>query len=232
MNHEQPEPEHNGRAPSWVPVADVAAFAVAAIGMVIGFGWWFDQTKPRRPLPVFSTIQHDLEATERSGRTVRLSSLRGKVTVMAHIYTVCPHGCLAVLGEMLKLQKEFGARSDFHLVSVSVVPEHDTAAFLHSFTEGMGLRPQDPWWFLTGDRERLWGFMTEELGLNKPEPIPEPERLNPLDLYAHDLRIVLVDRAGRVRGYYDVLHPQPDIASLMREKLQSDTRLLLDDPQS
>ena len=58
-------------------------------------------------LPVLAHVEHDCEATERSGQTVHLSSLRGKVCAIAYIYTVCPHGCAVVIGEMLKLEKEF-----------------------------------------------------------------------------------------------------------------------------
>ena len=101
---------------------------------------------------------------------------------------------------------------------------------MSSFAEGLSMRPQDPWWFLTGDQKKLWSFMTDELGLTPAKAIPEDERLNPLDLYAHDLRIVLVDRNGNVRGYYDVFHPEPGIAELMREKLRTDTQRLLDEP--
>lgn len=182
------------------------------------------------PLPVLGRIQHPLDAIERSGRPVSTDSLRGKVCAVAYVYTVCPHGCIAVIGEMKKLLRDFGSHKDFHLLSVSVVPERDTAEFMRSFADGLGLKPEDPWWFLTGDQKRLWAFMTDELGLTEARSIPEDERLNPLDLYAHDLRIVLVDRNSNVRGYYDVFHPQPEIAEVMREKLHTDTQRLLNEP--
>lgn len=181
-------------------------------------------------LPKISHLKNDLETVERSGKLVKLSELDGKVRVFAYIYTVCPHGCAAIIGEMLKLEKTFGERTDFQQVSVSVVPERDSPAMLSAYAEGIGLKPQAPWWFLTGERQKLEGFMTESLKLDAPEIIPEEERLNPLDLYAHDLRIVVVDRQGFVRGYYAVFHPQAEIASLMKERLHQDVQRLLDDP--
>ena len=212
----------------WLPVV---AITLGAVGLVLAFGWLADQAKPRKAPQVYSAVTQDLAASERSGRTVQVSALRGKVTVIAHVYTVCPHGCMAVLGEMTKLLREFGTHEDFHLVSVAVIPSHDTPEFLRSFAGGMSIADDAPWWFLTGEEKTLWGFMTDALGLNKPEPIPEPERLNPLDLYAHDLRLVLLDRQQRVRGYYDVTHPQPEIAQLMRERLHRDTEFLLNHPE-
>jgi cytochrome oxidase Cu insertion factor (SCO1/SenC/PrrC family) len=184
------------------------------------------------PPKILSQIKGDLQATERSGQAVQLSSLRGKVIVVAYIYTICPHGCAAVVDRMQKLLREFGPRPDFHLVSIAVVPERDTPEFFRAYAEGIGVKPSDPWWFITGERQRLWDFMSSELKLEPAKDIPVKERLNPFDLYEHDLRIVLVDRVGQVRGYYSVFHPEPEIASLMGEKLQNDVRLLLDQPKS
>ena len=91
------------------------------------------------------------------------------------------------------------------------------------------MKAGDPWWFVTGDQKLAWAFMTDALKLDAPKPIPEDERVNPLDFYSHDLRIVLADREGRVRGYYAVFHPQPEVASLMTQRLHRDVRALLDE---
>ncbi len=203
---------------------------------LVGGSWFLHKSLHRAtfhhqpPPPVLWDTNAEFVATERSGREVRWADLRGKVVVCASLYTVCPHGCAAVVGEMQKLLRDFGNRADFHLVSVAVAPERDTPQLLDSFAGALNLKPSDPWWFVTGTRESLWGFLSDRLRLETPRPIPEAERLNPLDFYEHDLRIVLVDRAGRVRGHYQVFHPEPDMGALMREKLEADTLRLLDDP--
>lgn len=202
----------------------------ACLLLITAYGRFLDRALPKAKLPVLAPPFEDIVLTERSGRAVHLGDLRGKVTVLACIYTVCPHGCAAVVGEMQKLHREFGTRSDFHLVSLAVAPERDTASFLSSYAEGLGVKAGDPWWFVTGDQKLTWSFMTDSLKLDAPKPIPEDERVNPLDFYSHDLRIVLVDRQGRVRGYYAVFHPQPEIAALMAERLHRDVRALLDEP--
>lgn len=208
------------------------------IGVIIGMlallvmaGRLIDKRRPVGQLPVYSRIAGDLVATNRDGSEVRLSALRGKVFTCAYLYTVCPHGCAAVVGQMMKLQNAHGARTDFHQVSITVAPEHDTPAFLNTYAEGIGLQPRDPWWLMTGEQKRLWSFMDTQLKLAPAKPIPLDERLNPLDLYQHDLRIVLIDRQGRVRGYYEVFHSESEIAQLMIEKLQRDVITLLDHPE-
>ena len=212
---------------SWVRM--VLGIGMAIAGVLV-LGHYARQALPQAPLPIVTQIHGDLEATERSGQTVKLSALRGKVTVMACLYTVCPHGCAAVVAQMQKLNTAYRTRPDFHLVSLAVAPERDTSGFLKAYAEGVGARPEDPWWFVTGEQQRIWDYMTYDLQLQHPLPIPEEKRINPLDLYEHDLRMVLIDRQGRVRGYYAVFHPQAEIATLMTEKLSRDVQRLLDNP--
>lgn len=57
--------------------------------------------QPQEPaLPVLATTRSDFTATERDGMQVRWKDLRGKVVICAYLYTVCPHGCAAVVGQM------------------------------------------------------------------------------------------------------------------------------------
>jgi len=212
---------------SWVRMGLGIGMALAGVLML---GHYATQALPKPPLPLVAQIHGDLEATERSGQTVKLSALRGKVTVMACLYTVCPHGCAAVVAQMQRLNAAHRTRPDFHLVSLAVAPERDTPGFLKAYGEGVGAKPEDPWWFVTGNQQRIWDYMTYDLQLQAPAPIPAEKRLNPLDLYEHDLRLVLIDRQGRVRGYYAVFHPQPEIAALMAEQLGRDVQRLLDNP--
>jgi cytochrome oxidase Cu insertion factor (SCO1/SenC/PrrC family) len=209
----------------WISIAIVVLVAGS-----LGFNQLLERTLPKPKLPILTTIKGDLDAIERSGQKVKFSDLRGKVTVCAFIYTICPHGCAAVMGEMQKLNREHASRMDFQLVSLALLPERDTPEFLKVFAEGLQVKPSDPWWFLSGDRQRVWDFMTQELKLERAKEIPEDERLNPLDLFEHDLRIVLIDKLGQVRGYYAVFHPQAEIAKLMADKLQRHVTQLLDEP--
>ncbi|MDI1310901.1 SCO family protein [Prosthecobacter sp.] len=219
--------EHRVSTGSWVRMGLGIGMALAG---VLVLGHYARQALPQAPLPIVAQIHGDLDVTERSGQTVKLSAVRGKVTVMACLYTVCPHGCAAVVAQMQKLNTAYRKRPDFHLVSLALAPERDTSDFLKAYAEGVGARAEDPWWFVTGEQQRIWDYMTDELQLQAPAVIPEEKRLNPLDLYEHDLRLVLIDRQGRVRGYYSVFHPQPEIATVMIEKLDRDVQRLLDNP--
>lgn len=220
--------QNNLGAGPWLRIG--LGIAMAIIG-VVTFGRHVGQSLGQKPLPVVHQIQGDLEATERHGQKVKLSALRGKVTVMACLYTVCPHGCAAIIAQMQRLNADFGARADFHQVSLAVAPERDTSGFLKAYAEGVGVKDGDPWWFVTGEQQRIWDFMSQELQLQQAAPIPVEKRVNPLDLYEHDLRMVLIDRQGRVRGYYSAFHPQREIAEVMTAKLYRDVQSLLENPE-
>jgi cytochrome oxidase Cu insertion factor (SCO1/SenC/PrrC family) len=212
------------------------------IGMLIGIvgvlvavlylGRMAVSTLPKPPLPVLAPAwTGSLTLTERDGQPRTLPDLlQGKVTICASLYTVCPHGCAAIVAEMRKLNEAHRGHPDFQQLSLALAPERDNASFLKSYAEGIGVKPGDPWWFLTGPQQGVWDYLTQAQKLDPPRPIPEEKRLNPLDFYEHDLRIVVLDRQGRVRGYYSVFHPQPEIAETMSQKLARDVERLLENP--
>ena len=181
-------------------------------------------------IPVLGKVSGDLKGVERMGRDIRFSELSGKVTVLSHLYTVCPHGSKAVIEAMRGLNEEFGARPDFHQVSMSAATERETPAFFRTYAEVIGVGQKAPWWFVTVERPHLNVFTKDQLGLKPSLLIPEEERLNVFDLYENDLRLVLLDRQGQVRGRYPVFHPDPDIGASSVEMLRRDVRQLLNEP--
>jgi len=210
----------------------IGGVIVLVISLSVAYSRFLQTALPKAELPVFATVKSDLEATERSGKTVHFSDLKGKVIVAAYLYTQCPHGCAAVTAQLQKLNQEFTTHPGIQLLSVAIQPERDSVAMLKGYAEAVGATEKSPWWFITGDRQKLWDFMTKEVGMVPAKLIPEDERITPEDQYEHDLRIALLDGQGRVRGYYAVFHPQPEIASLMAERLHDHVHQLLDHPHS
>jgi cytochrome oxidase Cu insertion factor (SCO1/SenC/PrrC family) len=187
---------------------------------------------PAQDLPILGQITNLPNATERTGETVKLNDLRGKVTVMGQLYTVCPHGSLAVIKAMTALNKAYGERPDFHQVSLATVGAQDTPELFQAYANNLGLTSKTPWWFAIVPPDALPRFLIQDLGLNAPKPIPAEERLNPLDLYENDLRLVLLDRQGRIRGRYSVFHPDPAIGEAAAADLQRAVQQLLNQPAS
>ena len=157
---------------------------------------------------------------------------KGKVVVAAYAYTRCPHGCAGVAAQMKKLNDAFADQTDrLHFVSIAVWPAIDTPEVFKAYATSLEIPDSAPWWWLSTDRDKTWAFMTDQLGFGPSREVPEAERLNPEDWVEHDLRAVLLDSNLRVRGYYEVMHPQTEVAQMAYEKLQRDITTLLNESE-
>lgn len=85
------------------------------------------------------------------------------------------------------------------LLTISVDPEFDTPEVMKKYGEALEA-DFDSWTFLTGDKEKIWDFSRNQLGMAVAENPTDP--LIPI---AHESKFVLIDRGGRIRGYFDSL---------------------------
>lgn len=137
----------------------------------------------------------DVQLTERSGKPMRLSALRGKVWVANFIFTRCAGSCLVMSSKMERLQDSISRHGDVMLVSFTVDPDNDTPGRLSSYAQGYHAR-EGKWLFLTGGRDQMQGLARDafHLGLQ--------EGTDPKEPIIHSKRFVLIDRTGHIRGYY------------------------------
>jgi protein SCO1/2 len=148
----------------------------------------------REPEPMIYYPVPDFSLQERSGRTVTLNDLAGKVWIADFIFTNCAGTCPLMTERMRKLQDTVPA--EVRMVSFTVDPSRDTTGALAAYAAKHGA-DENRWLFLTGEKQALFdlsikGFklaLLEESG-SEVEPI------------THSTRFVLVDRQGRIRGYY------------------------------
>lgn len=168
-----------------------------------------------RKLPIKSRLEDNLRATERSGGKVDLLELRGKVLVAGHVYTRCPRGCAGLAVIMKEIQDEFGGDPNLHLLSFTVDPANDGPEQLSEFADLHGITG-DNWWFLTDQEQpkELQKYLVSQFRFRPSLPIKPEDRLNELDLWAHDMSLALVDHEGHVRFYYLVLDPTHGEAQL------------------
>ena len=158
-----------------------------------------------KPLPVYNQVP-DFVLTAQSGREFRRQALEGKVWVADFIFTTCAGPCPRMSSQMHQLQTQV---KDVTLVSFTVDPEHDTPQVLADYARKFQAEP-DRWYFLTGSRDNLQVVMRQAFMLGDVN-------------MAHSTRFVLVDRKGRVRGYYettdagDLKRLAGDIGRLNRE---------------
>jgi len=147
---------------------------------------------------VLATVP-DFSLIDQRGADFRSAELRGQIWVANFIFTRCTSMCPILTGEMLDLQARMAADpvgNRVRLVSFSVDPEHDRPAVLADYAASHGADPEH-WTFATGERDEIWELSTRGFKLAVGE---EPQGAD--DPLFHSDRLVLVDAAGRIRGYY------------------------------
>jgi cytochrome oxidase Cu insertion factor (SCO1/SenC/PrrC family) len=207
----------------WVPII------IMALGLVVFYNYAVMQSirqKDQRP-PYLTRLETDLEdLTERSGKKVKLSDLKGKVMIIAHVYTTCPMGCATIVEEMKKLHAEFGKDKNLHFVSVAIDP-NDDATRMKQYAEGNEIKSEDQWWFINGDQTKIRRYLTQVLKFYTLIELPPEQQTSVVDKYKHDMRIALVDAAGHLRGMHDILNSDEQLRELHRAKLRKDIAYVL-----
>lgn len=150
--------------------------------------------------------------TERSGRTVTDADLAEDVWIASFLFTRCPSSCPKIAAVLHGLQAGRLKDVPVRLVSVSVDPEHDTPEVLAAFARAQDADP-DRWWFLTGDKGRIYRLILEEFHL----PVA-PGAEGSAEAVAHSDRLALVDRGNRVVGIFSSNDPEAIDALVARAK--------------
>lgn len=184
--------------------------AVASVAMVLFFHN-LGRAVPEQPVSQvrdvgketvesFFPIKEDLELVNQEGEEVKLSDIRGKVTVVTEFFAVCPHCAVRSGIELRELIERFGSNPDFRIVCISVDPETDGPVELKAYAEALDADPRN-WWFATaGSKEQTHRYLEKVLGF-----MGIRERRDPVDIasngrYSHDLGLMLVDRDFNVVG--------------------------------
>ena len=146
-----------------------------------------------RQLPEWRLVDQD-------GESFGSADLAGEAYVASFVFTRCATVCPRLTSEVSRLQRRFREEGveGVRLVSFSVDPEHDTPARLLDYAGSRGL-DLERWSFVTGAEEAMRSVVLDGFAL------PMGERLDlagGLVDVAHATRLVLVDRAGGIRGYY------------------------------
>ena len=143
-------------------------------------------------LPSFELVNQDAQP-------FGSAQLAGKIWIADFIFTSCPGPCPIISTRMSELQKPL-EKTDVHFVSFTVDPEKDTPEVLREYAEKVHAQPAR-WDFLTGSRPEIYALARDGFKLAVSDGSEET------GVPVHSTRVVLVDRHGTIRGYYDALAP-------------------------
>ncbi|WP_437681245.1 SCO family protein [Sorangium sp. So ce131] len=172
-------------------MALAALVALASVGGAV-LGRAAEPPALRLPLPAF-------ELTDQRGQRFGLEQLRGRVWIADFIFTTCPTVCPKLTARMKEIQREGRGLGDaLHLVTFTVDPENDTPEVLAAYAAAQGL-DLDRWTLLTGPLDQIESTIVKgfKIAMGKQESSPG------LFSIFHGERLVLVDKEGVIRGYYE-----------------------------
>lgn len=142
------------------------------------------------------------ELTDQQGRKFDRTLLDGHVWVADFVFTTCQGPCPRMSSHMRALQN--ATDSQVKLVSFTVDPDNDTPPVLAAYARKFGAEA-GRWSFLTGDKGTLNTLDQDAFKLGTIGAGMD-----------HSTRFVLVDKKGRIRGYYGIAQGDP-VAKLSKD---------------
>lgn len=140
-------------------------------------------------IPGFSFINQD-------GTVVNNTFVDNKVWVANYFFSVCPTICPPMMSNLKKVQDAVGDTADFRMISFTVDPKRDVPTVLHHYAQGRQINTSN-WQLATGNKKELYRFARTGLFIEAIDGSGED------DDFIHSEKIVLIDRTGHIRGYYD-----------------------------
>ena len=169
----------------------------------------------QRTIPTHGTVPI-FQLTNQDGKPFGSAQLRGKIWIADFIYTTCPGPCPMISGRMSELQQPL-QNTDVHLVSFTVDPAKDTPEALRAYAQKFHAEP-GRWDFLTGPQPIIYELSRDGFKLAVSDGRDDA------GVPVHSTRMILVDRRGDIRGYYDAAEPDAitklvaDTTHLLREQ--------------
>ena len=150
--------------------------------------------------------------TNQDGKTITDQDVKGKVCVVSYFFATCKGICPRMNENMTQVYKAYRGNKDVIILSHTVDPKKDTVAALKAYSLRFDADPNQ-WMFLTGSKKELYDMARYSYLINAKE---DTVGVNIENDFIHDEHYSLVDRHGRIRGFYNGLE-QSDIKKLIED---------------
>ena len=152
----------------------------------------------------------DISLVDQNGKSIVLSTLKGRPLLIDFIYTSCPGPCRTITQSMERVARKLGPAlgQQVTFVSISIDPEHEGPPQLLNYSKALDA-DRTGWLFLSGSPDQIDATLAA-FGLRR-ERAPNGE-------IEHLEEVILVGADGREFKIYkgDVLHPDSVFADLQR----------------
>lgn len=182
----------------------IAGVVLAALLTAAGFAVIKEAELSRSNTESYSRLS-DFMLINTDGTPFTLNDLRGKVSLVNFTCVDCDPRAAGASVEMAVLYEKYKHSDKLQFVSITTNPDKDTPDALKQYGEELGV-VDNRWRFLWGQPDEVRRLIEEDFHLS-------------WDLsYERRTSLVLVDQAGRVRGYYE--YDSPDVIELLQEHIR------------
>jgi protein SCO1/2 len=144
-------------------------------------------------IPPFKLIDQD-------GKFVDQSVVKDKIYIADFFFTRCGTICPKISSQLTRVQDIFVNNPDIVFLSHTVDPEHDRPEQLKAYARKYEAIP-GRWYFLTGSKAEIYDLAMH--GYYLPAVDKGVREGKPDETFIHSQKLVLVDKQGIVRGFYD-----------------------------
>ncbi len=137
---------------------------------------------------------------DQNGDTVSQSLVKGKLYVASFFFTRCGTICPKISSQLTRVQSIFQQNPDILFLSHTVDPEHDRPEQLKAYAKRYEAI-SGKWYFLTGTKADIYELAMH--GYYLPTVDAGLKEGKPDETFIHSEKLVLVDKDGIVRGFYD-----------------------------
>lgn len=201
----------------------LVSFFILLSAVFMGYFYKVSHEEKKSNLPVLGNPGHHVAAfsfINQDGKTITNEDVKGKIYVVEYFFTTCKGICPRLNENLTHVYQAFRGNKNVLILSHTVDPLKDTVKAMKEYSLRFDADPSQ-WMFLTGDKKKLYDMARYSYLISAQD---DTTGVSIDQDFIHDNHYVLVDRDGRVRGFYDGLKMDEvnklikDINSLLAEK--------------
>ena len=140
----------------------------------------------------FHTIPN-FKVKDQNGIDFSLNTFEDKTLIVNFFFTRCPGICPKMSSLLTGVQQSFIEDPSIEIISFTVDPEYDSPEILKKYAQKYGV--DDKKWHLVTTGNKIDVFNLGFYGFKVPS--------DTVDKFLHSEKIILVDKAKNIRGYYN-----------------------------
>jgi protein SCO1 len=182
------------------------SYMIPRIDSTTGNVMMLKNPNPKWNQPEMDTVFHtipDWKLIDENGVAFSGSSLKGKIYIADFFFTRCESICPKMSTQLTRVQDIFSKEDEVQLASFSVDPTHDTPEMLKEYAKKYDAKA-GKWHFFTGTKTQIYPLAVKGYYVPVADASEYDKAVkNPDETFIHSEKLILVDKEGHIRGFYD-----------------------------